>query len=146
MRYRRFPDQPIMIRRTALLLLCLSTPLLAAEDCANAINTYEIGQCLAEKLEQQEVEMQHYLAEARGRYAEDDQIVESIDQAQQSWLSYRQDQCRSTYTIWRDGTIRSLMGLNCSIRMTQLRTHQIWHSYLTYMEDKPPLLPEPRID
>ena len=130
----------------SLILLSISAPLLAADDCSNASTTYDIGVCMTEQLEQQEVTLQHYLAEARARYAENDEVVASIEKAQQSWLVYRQDQCSSIYNIWKDGTIRSIMGLSCSIRMTKLRTHQIWHSYLTYMEDKPPLLPEPQID
>lgn len=127
-------------------LLFISLPVLAEEQCSEADNTYELGLCLAEQLEQQEVELQHYLAEARSRYKDNELIVESIEKAQQSWLVYRLDQCSSIYDIWRDGTIRSIMGLGCSIRMTQLRTHQIWHSYLTYMDSTPPLLPEPKID
>lgn len=134
------------MRIIGMLLLCFAVPILAAEDCPDAGTTYELGVCLAEQLEQQEVELQHYLAEARARYADNELIVESIDKAQQSWLNYRHEQCSSIYNIWRDGTIRSIMGLSCSIRMTKLRTHQIWHSYLTYMEDTPPLLPEPQTD
>lgn len=127
-------------------LLCLSAPLLAGNDCSEADNTYEIGLCMSEQLEQKEVELQHYLAEARARYVDNEAVIESIEKAQQSWLVYRLDQCSSIYNIWSDGTIRSIMGLSCSIRMTQLRTHQIWHSYLTYMDSTPPLLPEPQID
>ena len=134
------------MRIIGLFLLCVSAPVVAAENCQNANTTYEIGVCMAEQLEQQEVEMQHYLAEARARYADDKVIVESIEKAQQNWLGYRREQCGSIYNIWRDGTIRSIMGLSCSIRMTKLRTHQIWHSYLTYMENSPPLLPEPMIE
>lgn len=134
------------MRIIGMLLLCFSVPLLAAEDCSDADTTYELGVCLTERLEQQEVELQHYLAEARARYIDDELIIESIEKAQQSWLAYRLEQCGSIYNIWRDGTIRSIMGLSCSIRMTKLRTHQIWHSYLTYMENLPPLLPEPQTD
>ncbi|MDO8825661.1 lysozyme inhibitor LprI family protein [Methylophaga sp.] len=134
------------MRKLVFFLLFVSTPVLAADNCPEANNTYELGVCLAEQLEQREVELQHYLAEARARYKANEQIVESIEKAQQSWLVYRLDQCSSIYDIWSDGTIRSIMGLNCSIRMTQLRTHQIWHSYLTYMDNSPPLLPEPQID
>lgn len=130
----------------SLILFSISAPLLAADDCSNATTTYDMGVCMTEQLEQQEVTLQHYLAEARARYAENEEVVASIEKAQQSWLVYRQDQCSSIYNIWKDGTIRSIMGLSCSIRMTKLRTHQIWHSYLTYMEDTPPLLPEPQID
>ena len=130
------------MRIIGVFLLSISAPVIAAEDCKNANTTYEIGACMSEQLEQQEVEMQHYLAESRARYTDDKLIVESIEKAQQSWLSYRQEQCGSIYNIWRDGTIRSIMGLSCSIRMTKLRTHQIWHSYLTSMENSSPLLPE----
>ena len=134
------------MRIIGVFLLCVAAPVMAADECQNANTTYEIGACMAEKLEQQEVEMQHYLAESRARYTDDELIVESIEKAQQSWLSYRQEQCGSIYNIWRDGTIRSIMGLSCSIRMTKLRTHQIWHSYLTSMENSSPLLPEPQLD
>lgn len=134
------------MRILGLFLLCISTPLLAAEDCPDANTTYEIGMCLAEHLEQQEVELQHYLAEARARYVDNEMVIESIEKAQQSWLAYRLEQCSSIYNIWKDGTIRSIMGLNCSIHMTKLRIHQIWHSYLTYMDSTPPLLPEPQTD
>jgi uncharacterized protein YecT (DUF1311 family) len=136
----------MVMRLIGFFILCMSGPLMAADKCPDANNTYEIGVCLSEQLEQHEVELQHYLAEARARYKDNELIVESIEKAQQSWLVYRLDQCSSVYNIWRDGTIRSIMGLSCSIRMTQLRTHQIWHSYLTYMDDSPPLLPEPEIE
>ncbi|WP_169697800.1 lysozyme inhibitor LprI family protein [Methylophaga nitratireducenticrescens] len=134
------------MRILGLFLLCVPATAMAAVDCPDANTTYEIGVCMAEQLEQQEVEMQHYLAEAIARYADDKMIVESIEKAQQSWLSYRQEQCGSIYTIWRDGTIRSIMGLSCSLRMAKLRTHQIWHSYLTYMDNSPSFLPEPEIE
>ncbi len=133
------------MRIFGLFLLCASTPLLATEECPDANTTNQIGVCLSEQLELQEVGLQHYLAEARARYAEDELIVESIDKAQQSWLTYRKDHCSTTYNIWRDGTIRSIEGLNCSIRMTRLRTHLIWQSYLTYRDGTPPLLPEPQL-
>lgn len=135
----------MFMRIAGVFLLCVSGPLLAANDCPDANTTYEVGLCLAEQLEQHEVTLQHYLTEARGRYVDDPLIVESIGKAHQIWLSYRQDQCSSIYNIWREGSIRSIMGYNCSIRMAQLRTHQIWHSYLTSLDSAAPLLPEPQL-
>jgi uncharacterized protein len=56
------------MRTIGVFLLCISAPVIATEDCKNANTTYEIGACMSEQLEQQEVEMQHYLAESRARY------------------------------------------------------------------------------
>ena len=126
-------------------LLLFWSGALLANDCRQANSTLELNQCLMEQLEQHEVELHHYLAEARGRYLADEVVVEAMDKAQQHWLDYRQQQCGSIYNIWRDGSIRGAMALNCDIRMTRLRTHQIWHSYLTFMDNAQPLLPEPQL-
>lgn len=132
------------LRSLGFLLLCWSG-LALANDCPHANTTLELNQCLVEQLEQQEVTLHHYLAEARARYLADEVVVEAIDEAQLRWLDYRQQQCGSIYSIWRDGSIRGVMALNCNIRMTRLRTHQIWHSYLTFMDSTPSLLPEPQL-
>ena len=134
------------MRILGVFLLLFSSSLLAENNCQNAITTHETSECLAKQLEQKEVELQHYLLEAIARYADDDLIIESLETAQQSWLAYRKEQCNSIYTIWRDGSIRSIMNYDCSIRMTQLRTNHIWHSYLNYMDSTPPVLAEPQIN
>lgn len=132
------------MRTIGVLLFCWSG-LVWANACPQAKTTFELNQCLAEQLEQQEVVLHHYLAEARARHLDDDVVVEAIDEAQLRWLDYRQQQCDSINRVWRDGSIRGVMTLNCSIRMTRLRTHQIWYSYLTFMDSTPPLLPEPQL-
>jgi hypothetical protein len=46
---------------------------------------------------------------------------------------YRAAQCEAVYDFWADGTIWGSKELDCEIRLTQLRTHEIWTEWLTFI-------------
>ena len=132
-------------------LLLLGTLLLEGDlvfaseepDCQNPLTTIEINRCTSLELEAAEMVMETYLAKSKERYARDLTIVRSIDEAQAAWLIYRQTHCGSVFNVWRQGTIRTVMSISCSIELTQQRTVEIWNSFLTYPDSTPPLLPAP---
>lgn len=111
-----------------------------AQDCENAMSTMEINQCAQLELGTAEADMQRYLDAVLNEA--DAALVESIQQAQESWEGYRQAHCDAVYTQWRDGTIRGVMSLSCKKQLTQARTHTLWESFLVTMEGES-LLPEP---
>lgn len=129
-----------------LILLGLSFHAVSAAediDCENADSTPDINQCASLELAAAETIMEDYLAASRARYSDDAVSLGAIDDAHTAWLAYRKAQCASVFDIWRDGTIRTLMALDCSIQMTRDRTHALWRSFLTYVDSTPPIRPEP---
>ncbi|MEM0981592.1 MAG: lysozyme inhibitor LprI family protein [Cyanobacteria bacterium P01_H01_bin.58] len=127
----------------------LSQPVLAQSayaqeiDCDQAITTIEVNHCAALELEAAETVMAEYLQASQDRYAHDVIVIQAIDTTQKAWLIYRAAHCDSVFEVWRTGTIRTLMWLECSTELTQQRTFDLWHSFLTYADSTPPLLPEP---
>ncbi|MEZ8312302.1 lysozyme inhibitor LprI family protein [Vibrio splendidus] len=133
---------------TVVLLTCL--PLLASAsddviDCENAMNTIDINHCAAIELESAQAELDKYLTASFEHNAYDAELVASIKKAQESWQAYMSAHCSSVYTQWRDGSIRGLMALSCKTTLTKQRTHEVWASFLTYMDSTPPVLPEPKL-
>ncbi len=128
-----------------LLGLLFSFPVFANTDCASAFTTLEINACLNEELQSKKDIMQQYLAAAKERYSSETKVVTAIEAGQSAWEAYKTSHCDSIYTIWMGGTIRGAMALSCQINLTEARTHEIWSSYLTYMDSTPAIMPEPEL-
>ena len=126
-----------------LLLITFSAHAEEKLNCDTAYTTPDINRCAAIEKEAAEKVMEKYLAYSKKRYADDRVVIESINKAQESWLLYRQSHCGSVFDTWRDGTIRTVMSLNCSTQLTQQRTYELWRAFLTYVDSTPPILPEP---
>ena len=114
-------------------------------DCNNMISTLDINYCAGVELSKAELEMTVYLAKSKERNSDDKELIAAIDKAQQAWSVYTEAHCGSIYTMWRDGSIRGVMSLNCKTKLTKQRTHEIWSNFLTYMDSTPPVLPEPKV-
>jgi uncharacterized protein YecT (DUF1311 family) len=113
-------------------------------DCKNSATTLEINACINDVLENENRVLGLYLSKAKERYTNQPRLTDLMNQSQQDWLVYRQSHCDSIYDIWSDGSIRGLMFGECMLKLTKQRTHQIWEDYLTYMDNTPSLLPEPK--
>ncbi|WP_299010494.1 lysozyme inhibitor LprI family protein [uncultured Shewanella sp.] len=133
---------------TKLVQLLLFMPLFAfAEqelDCEKAWTTLAINQCMHKDLIAAEKVMDKYLAKSLERYLDDSVSRASIKKGQDAWMSYRDEHCGAVYDTWRDGTIRTSMGLDCQLELTHQRTTVLWRSFLTYFDSTPPLLPKPK--
>ena len=112
-------------------------------DCDKAITTPDINYCAGVELTKAELEMKTYLTKSKAHNHYDPELLESIDIAQKAWALYAKAHCDSIYTMWREGSIRGVMSLNCKTKVTTARTHEIWENFLTYMDSSPPVLPEP---
>ncbi|MFV1921532.1 MAG: lysozyme inhibitor LprI family protein [Methylotenera sp.] len=112
-------------------------------DCKNTATTVENNACVGAALENENKVLTLYLNKAKERYAEQSKLITLISSSQKQWLLYRQSHCDAIYTVWSDGSIRAVMFGECMLKLTKQRTHQIWEDYLTYMDNTPPLLPEP---
>lgn len=133
-----------MIKYCSLLLMCCVTLSCAAEpDCENANSTLEINHCASVELEAAERRMQHYLQQSLEHHRDDAELLAAIGQSQVAWEAYAAAHCGAIYTLWRDGTIRSVLSISCQTQLARERTHQLWSAYLTFMDDSPPVLPEP---
>ncbi|MBA5682052.1 DUF1311 domain-containing protein [Photobacterium damselae subsp. damselae] len=130
---------------SALMILSFST--LADDevlDCDNSMNTIQINQCAAIKLETAQAQLVQYLKASLTHNANDPELVEAIKVAQKDWQAYMTAHCNAVYTQWREGTIRGAMAISCKTELTEQRTHELWQNFLTYMDSTPAVLPEPK--
>lgn len=130
------------MRKLALIALYLYVQhAVAAEpalDCNNAISTPEINQCLSLDLESAEAVMSRYLEGSRAVLEEDAETLAALDAAQTAWKTYRDLHCGSVYSLWRDGTMRGMVYLSCQISETQVRTQDLWETFLVSGEGNAP--------
>ncbi|MEZ8326115.1 lysozyme inhibitor LprI family protein [Vibrio cyclitrophicus] len=134
---------------SVVLLTCVPLLVSASDDaidCENAMTTLEINQCASISPESAQLELDQYLEASFKHNAYDEELVNSIKVAQDSWQAYMTAHCDSVYTQWRDGSIRGLMALSCKTELTKKRTHEVWGNFLTYMDSTPPVLPEPNLN
>lgn len=139
----------MMVIGTAILLLSVAAKAQDRKaeadgiDCERALSTLEINDCAAMELQALEATLARYLDASRARHAEDPVAVASLDEAQQAWLAYQNAHCGAVYDLWRGGSIRNTMSIECAKALTRARTHELWRTYLTFMDSTPPVLPEP---
>ena len=110
--------------------------------------TVDLNNCASHRLDKANVRLARYIAAARKRLrAEADPksaaTLIAFNKAEVAWRAYRRAECEAVFDDWIDGTIRDLMDLNCQIDVTTRHTHWVWSNWLTYMDDSPPILPEP---
>lgn len=135
-----------MNKYIAVMIAILSFPALASEeqiDCENAMSTIEINQCALIELNSAKAELARYLDAGYQRYSDDPELIDAIKAAQKDWQAYAVSHCQSVYTLWREGSIRSVMAISCELTLTKQRTYEVWENFLTSMDDSPPVLPEP---
>ena len=138
----------VIMNKTVILafLVGLSLNTKAKEiNCDEAYTTLDMIECASAERDSAEKVMEQYLAAGKKKYSDDEVVLNSISEAQASWLAYRKSHCGSVYDVWREGTVRSVMAISCSTDLTKQRTHEIWKSFLTYMDSTPPILPEPSL-
>lgn len=106
-------------------------------------STPEMNECMAGILERAIARKDRYLAAALQRHSDKPELVAMIRQSDKASDAYREAECEAMYEDWKEGTIRTIMGLSCSIALADERTRTIWQNWLTYMDSTPPDLPEP---
>jgi len=102
----------------------------AEPDCDAPHTTIEMNRCASLELERAEMKMQQYLSASREKHEEDIETVTALAAAQAAWETYKVRHCQAIHTLWRDGTIRGVMALGCSIKLTHERAHELWLQYL----------------
>ena len=136
---------PLLLALSLFLATALTYALAGDEvDCERAKTTQDAEQCSRQELAASEAVLDEYLAAASERYRDEELILTGLDGAQKSWLTYRRDHCRATFALWVGGSIRGVMMNHCLLQQTRQRTWDVWHTYLTFMDSTPPLLPEPQ--
>lgn len=133
----------------ALFAASLGGPAAAAGEADDAHcpgeTTIEINECLGQQLHRSQEQLDKYLRAAIDRYAEEQPAVRlGIEASEKAFEAYREIECSTVYEDWKDGTLRGAMDLGCRIALTDERTHTVWANWLQYMDDTPPVLPEPK--
>ncbi|NNC51418.1 MAG: DUF1311 domain-containing protein [Erythrobacter sp.] len=114
------------------------------QRCPDAMTTIDMNQCYADVLGRADERRETYLAKAVELHSDRPELAKDIEASDAAFLAYRDAECGAVYEDWKEGTIRGVMGLDCSIAMTDRRTLTIWRNWLTYMDSTPPVLPEPK--
>lgn len=119
----------------------------AVTPCAG-VTTVEVNACLSARFTESDAELNRYYERAveRVRKESGSKTAQGLAKAEQSWIAYRDAECRSVFDYWSEGTIRVSMELDCRIRLTRLRTYAIWRDWLTYLDSTSPLLPRPEVE
>ena len=118
--------------------------------CQTASNTVAFDECLGCERDKSLRALERYRLAARSKIArenpENGRLLGDFDAAQTAWVAYQKAECGAVYTLWQNGTIRGAMSLRCDIRLTQLRTHQLWSTWLVDENGPAPSLPEPVVE
>jgi uncharacterized protein YecT (DUF1311 family) len=131
----------------------LATQAVADPPCPDG-TTLDMNKCYEQRADRADASLARYVAAARARLkkeaaeasADDTSVAtaaKGFDVAEAAWSKYRDAECGAVYDYWSSGTIRTVEGLDCRIKLTRLHTHTIWMLWLTYMDSTPPILPEP---
>lgn len=112
--------------------------------CPDAVTTLDTNECFANLYETADKRRTEYFAAAVKREVENGDLLKQMRASEAAFEVYRDSECGAVWEAWKEGTIRTVMSLDCSIELTDRRTHDIWRNWLTYMDSTPPVLPEPR--
>jgi uncharacterized protein YecT (DUF1311 family) len=122
--------------------------------CADG-NTPAVNACTAEYARRADRELARYLAAARKRLTDEasenlkpqtpSATLAAFDASQKAWEVYRKAECDAVYDWWSSGTIRGAMYGGCMESVTKARTEDIWNTWLSFMDNTPPLMPKPTI-
>ena len=125
-------------------------PPVAVPRCQTSTNTIAFDQCLGRERDKAMRTLERYRLAARTKLArenpENGRLLGDFDAAQTAWQAYAKAQCDAVYTLWQGGTIRGAMSLRCDLRLTQLRTHELWSTWLVDENGPAPALPEPVVE
>ena len=135
------------------MLLVLTVAVLALQIkpnerlCDEDGTTTAVNACLNQKLKRANERLDRYLQAATDRHPEDEKAAVrlGLQASQRAFEAYRSIECDTVFEDWKEGTIRGSMGLGCQVQLTDQRTHDIWRHWLQYMDNTPPILPEPQL-
>lgn len=70
--------------------------------------------------------------------------LNAFDAENIAWGTLINKASQATATDWEGGTIRGIMGGEREIELVELRIHNQWENWLTFMDSTPAVLPEPK--
>jgi uncharacterized protein YecT (DUF1311 family) len=100
-------------------------------------------QCSNAAMDAQDAKLETYLKAAHSRTRALGREPMDFTAAQKAWVAYRIAQCADVYLFWGYGNFRYDASLDCNLQMTRERMHDLWSSYLTFLDGAPLILPEP---
>ena len=129
---------------------CLTAPAAGtdARDCIGVIaiqcmevpegqTTVGMMQCALAEAEAWDVLLNRYYKQARALAREMDAAdradfpefavrAETLLDAQRAWITFRDANCTAQYAQWGPGTLRQIIGADCQLEMTALRTISLY--------------------
>jgi uncharacterized protein YecT (DUF1311 family) len=120
---------------SAVVSLMISLPV-AAIDCAKAVTTPDINACAS--AEQKKVEARlndtyqrilRNLEPSATETASSSRIKATLVEAQRAWVKFREADCHALYTLYEDGTIRTVMYIGCMQTRAERRIKDLEEEY-----------------
>ena len=112
--------------------------------CSEAMTTVDMNDCYGEVYARALAKKNHYQEAALQRHKGQSAVTDLLRASDMMFEANRKSECRAVWENWSDGSIRTVMSITCSIRLTDKRTRTIWENWLTFMDSTPPVLPEPQ--
>ena len=110
-------------------------------DCDGS--TVEMNRCMAEILDRAVERKDRYFAAALERAADRPELVAMMRASEAKFDAYREQECDAVYEDFKEGTIRTMMSITCSLDLVDKRTATIWQNWLSYADSTPADLPKP---
>jgi uncharacterized protein YecT (DUF1311 family) len=132
------------------LLLGLAPALPAAADPCAGTDTASMARCMDGKIEQATARLRQYRSAAYHRFQDegadrDPATAKALENSAVIGDAFRATYCDAVYQRWIEGSIRYAMHQDCTLRMLNRQTHDLWSDFLGGLQDDAvPLLPEPR--
>ncbi len=112
---------PMKSVAVATLVTMLASRDASALDCANAITTPDINECVAIEKDKVEVKLNETYQRVLAFLDNSDPLIKEdaakakmkLKEAQRAWITFREADCDAVYAYNASGTIRTVMWIGC---------------------------------
>jgi uncharacterized protein YecT (DUF1311 family) len=104
------------------------------ESCDRFGTTYDIASCLSRNLviAQAQLKTTYERALASAKQFYEPQDVKNLQEAQKSWLAYREATCTAEYGLWGRGSGGPSAHTACLLRITKVRIEDLTEAFLLH--------------
>ncbi|MBC3870529.1 lysozyme inhibitor LprI family protein [Undibacterium oligocarboniphilum] len=111
--------------------------------CANMNDYKEEADCLSTQIDLKIAKFKSYYLAAQKQEVLYGRTSDELIESQEIWEKYLRKHCDYLYSR-EQGTARIRDSEECQMRLYDERTHEIWISYLTFLDSSKPVLPDPK--
>ena len=104
---------------------CLGKAAGACQTAPGNGTTIGISQCIQAEAQVWDNLLNEQYQLRRAEFAERPELADQLRDAQRAWIGFRDAECGLAYSIWSDGTIRTIVAANCILTETAERAVEL---------------------